>query len=179
MNPRDRLRSVGSRVTEPAESLARQVTARVVELLIDTLDPNKLLANVDLDALLSRVDPDAFIARVDIDALLDRVDVNALLARVDVNALLDRVDVNALMARVDMDAMVQNTDLGALIAGSTGGVASDFLDAARSQAVGLDLFIDRWVRRLLRRGEPGPAVPPGLLAPSTVTCALTSARAAP
>ena len=83
--------------------------------------------------------------------------------RVDVGALLDRVDVNDLVRRIDMDALVQETDLGAVIAKSSGGAASEALDAARSQAVGLDQFIDRWVGRLLRRKHPWPAAPAALL----------------
>jgi len=63
-----------------------------------------------------------------------------------------------------------------VIAGSTGGVASDVLDAARSQAVGLDQFVNRWVRRILRRKEPGPAAPPALLPPPA---AAAPAEAAP
>jgi hypothetical protein len=62
-----------------------------------------------------------------------------------------------------MDVLVEQTDLGAVIARSSGGVASEALDAARSQAVGLDQFIDRWVQRLLRRKHPGPLAPPALL----------------
>ena len=196
VNPRDRLRSVGRRVTDPAEVLAQQVTERVVDLVVGALDVNELAAQVDLNALLSRIDLNAFLGRADIDAvlakvdvnaLLDRVDINALLDRVDVTGLLDRVDVNDLVGRVDMDALVQDTDLGAVLARSSGGVASDVLDAVRSQAVGLDQFVDRWVRRLLRRGEPGPSVPPALLPhPAAVPPALlpqpaavTSAQAAP
>jgi hypothetical protein len=68
-----------------------------------------------------------------------------------------------LVQRIDMDALVEETDLGAVIARSSGGVASEALDAARSQAVGLDQFIDRWVGRLLRRKHPGPSMPTGLL----------------
>jgi hypothetical protein len=109
------------------------------------------------------VDVNALLDRVDVNALLDRVDVDSLLGRLDVNVLLDRVDVNDLVRRVDMDTLVRDTDLGAVMARSTGGVASDVLDAARSQAVGLDQFVDRWVRRLLRRRQPGPGVPPALL----------------
>jgi hypothetical protein len=88
---------------------------------------------------------------------------NALLDRVDVDALLSRVDVNDLMRRVDMDTLVEQTDLGAVIARSSGGAASEALDAARSQAVGLDQFIDRWVQRALRRKHPAPSAPPALL----------------
>ena len=83
--------------------------------------------------------------------------------RVDVGTLLDRVDVNELMRRIDMDALVEQTDLGAVIARSSGGAASEALDAARSQAVGLDQFIDRWTGRLLRRKDPGPSAPIALL----------------
>ena len=183
MNPRDRLRSVGRRVADPAEELAQQVTERVVDLVVSALDINELVARIDLNALLSRIDLDALLAHADLNALLARVDVNvlvnqvdlnAVLARVDVNALLDQVDVNDLVSRVDIEALVQNTDLGAVIATSTGGVATEVLDAARSQAVGLDQLVDRWVKRLLRRKETGPGVPPALLPPP-----VTSVEVAP
>jgi hypothetical protein len=62
-----------------------------------------------------------------------------------------------------MDALVEQTDLGAVIARSSGGVASEALDAARSQAVGLDQFIDRWVQRALRRKQAAPVAPAALL----------------
>ena len=176
---------MGRRVTDPAEELAQQVTERVVDLVVSALDINELVARIDLNALLSRIDLDALLAHADLNALLARVDVNvlvnqvdlnAVLARVDVNALMDRVDLNDLVGRVDIENLVQNTDLGAVIAMSTGGVASDVLDVARSQAVGLDQLVDRWVRRLLRRDQPGPDVPPALLSPSA---AAASAEVAP
>ncbi len=84
--------------------------------------------------------------------------------RVDVGAVVDRVDVNEVVQRIDMDMVVGNTDLRAVIAMSSGGVASEALDAARSQAVGLDQFIDRWVSRVIRRRHPAPAAPAALLA---------------
>lgn len=181
MNPRDRLRSVGRRLTDPAEALAQQVAERIVDLVVNALDVNQLVARVDLNALMSRVDLDVVLKKVDLNALLDQVDLNALLDRVDVNTLidqvdlnavmsrvdldplLDRVDVNELVSRIDMDALVQNTDLGAVVARSSGGVASEVLDATRSQAVGLDQFVDRWVRRVLRRKQSAPLAPPALL----------------
>jgi hypothetical protein len=68
---------------------------------------------------------------------------------------------NAIAQRIDIDAIVQQTDLGAIIAKSSGGMAGNALDVVRSQTVGLDEFIARWVARLLRRrsytGPPGPA----------------------
>ena len=172
MNPRDRLRAVGKRVADPAETLAQEITDRVVELVVNALDVNELAARIDLNALISRVDIDAVLKKVDVDALLDQVDLNALLARVDLQPVLDRVDVNDLVQKVDvnelvqkidMDALVEKTDLGAVIASSTGGMVTEALDAVRSGSVGLDQFVDRWVRRLIRPKQPWPAAPPALL----------------
>lgn len=145
VDPLHRLRSAGKRVTDPLESLAQSVAQRVVELVVHAVDLNALLQQVDLDALLARVD------------------VNEFLARVDVSALLDRVDVNEVLRRVDVDALVAETDLGAVIAQSSGGLATEALDAARSSAVGLDGFVDRWVGRVVRRRHPRPVAPPALL----------------
>jgi hypothetical protein len=164
VNPRDRLRAVGKRVTDPAETLAQEVTERVIDLVVNALDVNELAARIDLNALVGRVDLDAILKKIDVDALLDQVDLNALLARVDLKPVLARVDVNDLVQQIDMDALVQKTDLGAVIASSSGGMTMEALDAVRSGAVGLDGFVDRWVRRLIRPKQPWPAAPPALLA---------------
>ena len=150
VDPRDRLRSAGKRLTDPAEALAQRVAERVVDLVVEVLDVNALMQRLDLNAVLRRVD---------VTALLDRVDLNDLISRVDLDALLARVDVNDLVQRLDIDELVEQTDLGAVIARSSGGVATEALDAARSQAVGMDQFIDRWVQRALRRNHPGPVAP--------------------
>jgi uncharacterized RDD family membrane protein YckC len=107
------------------------------------------------DLLLQALDVNAVARRIDVNAVLDQVDVNELMKRVDLQALLDRVDMNDLLSRIDMDALVRETDLGAVLARSSGGMAAEALDAVRSQAVGLDQFIDRWVARLLRRKVAG------------------------
>jgi hypothetical protein len=136
MDPLDRFRVAGKRVTDPLETLAQRVAERVVQLVVDALDVNALLAQVD---------------------------VNALLSRVDVAAVIDRVDLNELLARVDVDRLVEQTDLGAVLARSSGGVATEALDAARSQAVGLDQFIDGLVQRTLRRRQAAAPAPAALL----------------
>ena len=172
MNPRDRLWSASRRVTDPAEALAQQITERVADLVLSALDVNEIAARVDLNALLSRVDIDAVLKKVDLNALLDQVDVNAivarvdldpLLARLDLNPLLARVDVNALVQQVDVDSLVEKTDLGAVIVRASGGMGAEALDVVRSQAVGLDQFVDRWVQRLLRRKHPTPSAPAALV----------------
>ena len=132
MDPFGRRRLVGDRVIPRVEALAQAVAERAVELAVSALDLN---------------------------ALLDRVDLNRVLARVDVEAVVDRVDVNAVIERIDIDELIEQTDLAAVIAASSSGVASDVLDVVRSQTVGLDEFIARWIGRLRRRpytGPPGP-----------------------
>ena len=139
------------------EALAQQVADRVVGLVTTALDVNALVDRVDMNALLARVDLNALLAQVDLNALLARVDLDEVLRHVDMDAILDRINVNEVVERIDMDELVEHTDLGAVIARSSGGMATEALDAARSQAVGLDQFIDGWVGRLLRRRRPGPA----------------------
>ncbi len=157
VDPVQRLRSARRRLAEPVESMAQTAAQHATELVIDALDVNALLDRTDVDRLLGHID---------VNRLLDRVDVERLIARVDVAALLDRVDVNGLADRVDVDALVRRTELGAIIARSSTTMFSEGIDLVRSQAVGLDELLARWVSRLLRRGAydrrpraPGPVSP--------------------
>jgi len=181
VDPLDRLRSAGKRVTDPLETLSQRVAERVVDLVVqaldvnalmrrvdlnavlDQVDINKLLARLDVPALIDQVDMNEVLARVDVSALVDRVDINEILARVDVGRLLDRIDVNDLAERIDLDQLVEQTNLGAVIAKSSAGVTTEALDAARSGAVGLDRFIDHWIGRALWRKHPRPLAPQALL----------------
>ena len=97
---------------------------------------------------------------LDVNVLLDRVDLDVVLDRIDLDRLLRRIDLNDIVQRLDFDALIEQTDLGAVIAASSSGVASDALDVVRSQAVGLDEFIARWIGRLRRRPYSGPPGPP-------------------
>ena len=65
-----------------------------------------------------------------------------------------------IVQHIDFDTLVEQTDLGAIIAASSSGVAGEALDAVRSQTVGLDEFIARWIGRLRRRPYTGPPGPP-------------------
>ncbi len=128
-----------------SEAWARAATERAVERVVSALDVNALLDLVDLNTVLDQVD---------IDRVLDRIDLDRLLGRMDLNELVKHIDLNAL---------VEQTDLGAIIAASSSGVAGDVLDVVRSQTVGLDEFIARWIGRLRRRPYTGPPGPPGRL----------------
>jgi hypothetical protein len=148
MEPLERLRTAGKRVTDPLEQLAQRVAERAIDIAIHALDINELVSQLDLNAVL------------------DRIDVQALLSRVDLNALLQQVDLNALIQRVDVEALVEQTDFGEIIAKQTSGIASNALDAVRSQSVSLDGAIDRGVWRLVRRSTPRPAAPELLRSPA-------------
>jgi uncharacterized RDD family membrane protein YckC len=96
--------------------LVGRVAGAVTGRVVDAVDPDVVLAHVDVDALVERVDLDAALARVDIQALLDRVDLNALVERVDLDAALSRVDVDALVARVDVNEVLARVDPNLLLA---------------------------------------------------------------
>ena len=160
---------MGKRMTEQVEPRAQEVAERVVDLvvrsldvnaLVQQIDPEPIIVQVDLDKLIDRVDLNKLVDRLDVDKLIDRVDVDKLLARVDIDRLLARVDVNEVAQRLDIDALAAQTDLGAVIARSSGGIAANALDVLRSQAVGLDEFVARWVGRLRRKPYSGPPGPP-------------------
>ena len=122
-----------ARLIPRSEKWAQAVADRVVELVVSALDVN---------------------------ALLDQVDLNDVLDRIDLDRLLERIDLNEIVKRIDVEALVEQTDLGAVIAASSSGVAGEVLDVVRSQTVGLDEFIARWIGRLRRRPYTGPPGPP-------------------
>ena len=134
VDPFERRLSIDGRLVTRREALAQAVTERAVELVMSALDVN---------------------------ALLDEVDLNEVLDRIDLDRLLERIDLNDIVKRIDVEALVEQTDLGAVIAASSSGVAGEVLDVVRSQTVGLDEFIARWIGRLRRRPYTGPPGPPG------------------
>jgi hypothetical protein len=154
MDPVERMRSAGKRLAEPVDSMAQTVAKRATELVVDSLDVNAVLDRIDVNKLLNQVD---------VNQLLDRVDVDRLLARVDVNALVDKVDVNELTERVDVNALVNKTELKTMLAKSSTTVVTEGIDLVRSQAVGLDDFLARWVNRILRRKQAPAVGPPRLI----------------
>ena len=163
MDPVERMRSAGKRLAEPVDSMAQTVAKRATELVVDSLDINDVLARIDVNKLLNQVDVNQLLNQVDVNQLLDRVDVDRLLARVDVNALVDKVDVNELTERVDVNALVDRTELKTVLARSSTTVITQGIDLVRSQAVGLDDFMARWVNRILRRKRAPAVGPPRLI----------------
>jgi len=141
----DRPRPIEGRLVPRAEALAQAVAERALEIVVAALDMNALLD------------------RVDMNRALDQVDIERVLDRIDLDRLVERMDLNSVIEHIDVDALVQQTDLGAVIARSSSGVATNALDVVRSQTVGVDEFIARWITRLRRRRYSGPpGLPDGL-----------------
>jgi hypothetical protein len=135
-------------LVEGAGELLQSVANEVVPGVVDALDVDEVVQRLDVQAIVDRIDLDTVLDRVDVDRLIKRVDVEAVLASVDLNMVLDRVDFDAVLAR---------TELSAVISRSGSALASRGLDLLRSQAVGMDAFVERWTDRLLRR-RPRTAV---------------------
>jgi hypothetical protein len=153
MDPGERLgHSASRRFAGQIEAIAQAVAQRVIDLVVESLNVNALLARIDLNALL---------ARVDLNQELGRVDLNQVLSQVDLNELMARVDINEIVGRIDIEALVENTDLGALLASSSSTIVTEAVDLGRSHAVSMDDTIARWVSRL-RRNHTGRAGPPEL-----------------
>lgn len=161
VDPVERVRSAGRRLAEPVDSVAQTVAQRATELVVDSLDIDALLGQIDVNKLLARVDVDRLLDQVDVNRVLDRVDMERIISRVDMDALLSRVDVNAIADRIDINALLDKTELSAILTRSSSTVFSEGIDLVRSQAVGLDNFIARWVDRVLGRGTKRPPAPLG------------------
>ena len=142
MDSFQRRRLPEARLVSRPEAWTQAAAERAIELVVSALDVNALLDQVDLNAVL------------------DQVDINQVLDRIDLDRLLERIDLNDIVKRIDIEALVKQTDLSAVIAASSSGVAGDVLDVVRSQTVGLDEFIARWIGRLRRRPYAGPPGPP-------------------
>jgi hypothetical protein len=164
--------SAGRRFAGQMESIVQGAAQRAVELVVEALDVNALLARMDLNAVLVRVELNGLLGRVDINQVLDRIDINQVLDRVDMSRLMARVDINEIVDRIDIEALVANTDLGAHMASSTSTLATEAADLedATRQAItdlrsgyGWTDTIARWVwASRLRRNHNGRTGPPEL-----------------
>jgi len=105
------------------ESIAQGVAQRVIDLVLDALDMNALIARIDLNVVL---------ARVDLNEVVDQIDLNQIVDRIDMNKLLAQVDINQIVSRVDVEALVKNTDLGALMVSSSSSLATEAVDSGRA-----------------------------------------------
>ena len=91
--------------------MAQGVAQRVIDLVVQALDMNALIARIDLNAVLGRVDLNILLGQVDLNQELGRVDLNILLGQVDLNQELGRVDLNQVLGQVDLNQVLRQVDL--------------------------------------------------------------------
>ncbi|GKY98609.1 hypothetical protein MPSEU_000817600 [Mayamaea pseudoterrestris] len=120
--------------------------ASIITQAISNAIVSPIVECVDVDGVVRRVNVEDVLERIDVNALVDRIDINRLLERIDWNHLLnDKIDVNTIVAKVDVNRMLMQTDMGSIVAHSTTGMATEVLDALRSQVIVLDLWIMKGV----------------------------------
>lgn len=126
--------------------LQRVDLRRIVLEALDSIDLTEIvLQRVNLVGII-----DAALDEMDLTALVrERVDIDALVATVDLDTVIDRIPI------VDIaDYVIEQTDLPAIIRQSTGGIATDAMDAVRLRSYATDIAAARIVDRLLpRRGR--------------------------
>ena len=103
-----------------------------------------------VNAALDRVVPlavSAIIDRIDLTQIvLDHVDIDAIVAKANMDEIIDRVPM------VDIaDYIIAEIDLPKIIRESTGGVATDAVNAARLQALSVDNLVNKIADSLLLR----------------------------
>ncbi|GDX31952.1 hypothetical protein LBMAG15_08860 [Actinomycetes bacterium] len=158
---------------QPDEAATQEVVLVVNPVIGPTVQPSNPLgglvgAATGLVGAVHSVIEQTVIAGV--NAALDRVvpiAVNAVLDRMDLTQIvLDHVDIDALVAKANMDAIIDKVpivdiadyviaeiDLPKIIRESTGGVATDAVNAARLQALSVDKLINRIADSMLLRSK--------------------------
>ena len=158
------------RAQEVVTRAVRAVIAALAAAVLDAIDPDQVVARVDLDRIIGRVDPNQIAARIDLNRIVERIDVDAIAARIDLDAIVARVDIDAIVARIDLpgltEQVIEEVDLGELIRESSSTMASETVDALRVQGMRADGLVNRVVDRiLLRQGQRQTGPPPEELPP--------------
>ncbi len=130
--------SPGAGATNPISGLVG-LAAGLVGAVASVID-HTVIAGVN--AALDRVVPIAVnvvVDRIDLTQIvLDRVDIDAIVARANMDEIIDRVPM------VDIaNYIIDEIDLPKIIRESTGGIATDAVNAARLQSLSLDEFINK------------------------------------
>ena len=140
-------------------SLVEQAISSAIEssvnAALDRLVPaitNAIIERIDLTGIVvERVELEVIVNRaldtLDLTQLvIDRVDIDELIARADIDAIIDRFPVVPLANYV-----IEEIDLPQIIRESTGGIATDAVNAIRVQGVGADQLISRLADRVFLR----------------------------
>ena len=150
----------------PTSAVLDRVVPAAAQAIIGRIDlTTVVLSNVDLRAVVVRaLDEldltDVVLSRVDLRRIvvqaLDELDLTqVVLERVDLDAIVDAVELEPVIDRlpiVDLaDYVIEQVDLPQIIRQSTGGVATDAVDAVRLTSYRADTRVARLIDRMLPR----------------------------
>jgi hypothetical protein len=165
------LSAVGGAASTIAVAVDRAVSGAVNETL-NRVVPGALalvLDRLDLTRIvLDRVD----LNRV-VQETLDQMDLTELVInRVDIDRIVEQADLGPIIDRLPLidlaNYIVDEIDLPRIIRESTGGIATDAMNAARMQSIGIDQAIARVTDAILLRRKARATTAPGEAAPVSV-----------
>lgn len=126
---------------------------------------------VTVGAVLDRIDLTSMVLeRVDlrtvVEQTLDRIDLTQLvLERVDVDVIVERADLDRVIDRLPLidlaNYIIDEIDLPSIIRDSTGGIATDAMNAVRMQSTQVDTAVSHVVDRILLRHRTRNVDAPG------------------
>ena len=116
---------------------------------------------VTVGAVLDRIDLTSMVLqkvdlRTVVEQTLDQLDLTQLvLDRVDIDVIVDRADLDRVIDRLPLidlaNYIIDEIDLPSIIRDSTGGIATDAMNAVRMQSTQVDAAVSHVVDRILLR----------------------------
>lgn len=145
--------TVGHAVESSVNAALDRLVPAIADAVIERIDLNRIvLDQVDLNRIVNSA-----LDTLDLTQLvIDRVDVDRIVAQADIEAIIDRVPVIPLANYV-----IEEIDLPQIIRESTGGIATDAVNAVRVQGVGADQLVSRLADRMLLRRRARKLKAPG------------------
>ncbi|MDO8310172.1 MAG: hypothetical protein Q7V58_17670 [Actinomycetota bacterium] len=145
--------TVGQAVESSVTSALDRLVPAIADAIVERLDLTSLvLEQVDLNRVVNSA-----LDSLDLTQLvIDRIDVNAIVDQADIERIIDRAPVIPLANYV-----IEEIDLPQIIRESTGGVATDAVNAIRVQGVGADQLVSRLADRVLLRRRQRKTEAPG------------------
>ena len=144
--------AVDRAVSGAVNETLNRVVPGAVALVLDRLDLTRLvLDRVDLGRVVQEA-----LDQIDLtEVVLERVDIDRIVEQADLGPIIDRLPLIDLA-----NYIVDEIDLPRIIRESTGGIATDAMNAARMQSIGIDQAIARVTDAiLLRRKARSTTVP--------------------
>lgn len=145
--------TVGQAVESSVNSALDRLVPAIADAIVERLDLTCLvIEQVDLNRVVNSA-----LDSLDLTQLVvDRVDVAAIVEQADIERIIDRLPVIPLANYV-----IEEIDLPQIIRESTGGVATDAVNAVRVQGVGADQLVSRLADRVLLRRRQRKTEAPG------------------